>query len=92
MFATTDENAYPIYDASDMFDSNGNCILAPGSYNILMNDIELENVKPIEYGMFYTAYSSDNSITIVLRNISQNSGSNVGSKSGLNSVLGISKL
>ena len=31
----------------------------------------LENVKQIEYGMFYTAYSSDNSITIVLKNISK---------------------
>ena len=47
MSATTDENAYPINSAEDMFDSNGNCILQEGSYNILMNDIVVENIKPI---------------------------------------------
>lgn len=45
--ATTKENAYAIHSVEDMFNSNGECILAEGSYNILMNDIVVENIKPI---------------------------------------------
>jgi len=44
----TEENANPIYSASDMVDENGNSRLAQNGHYILMNDITLDLVKPIE--------------------------------------------
>lgn len=43
-----EENATPIYNAYEMFDDNGNCLLSENAHYILMDDITLEKVKPIE--------------------------------------------
>ena len=44
----TRENAIPIYAVTDMFDENGNSLLAEGGNYVLMNDIEIESLKPID--------------------------------------------
>lgn len=44
----TEDNARPIYSANQMFDADGNSLLVEGGHYILMNDIELENILPIE--------------------------------------------
>lgn len=48
--ADTEENAMPIYTASDMFNSDGSSALAKGAHYILMNDIDLTDmtIMPID--------------------------------------------
>lgn len=46
-----EENATPIYYDYEMFDSDGNCLLAENGHYILMNDITLDQVKPIDYAI-----------------------------------------
>ena len=46
-----EENATPIYHNYEMFDSDGNCLLAENGHYILMNDLTFDVVKPIEYAI-----------------------------------------
>lgn len=46
-----EENATPIYYAYEMFGEDGTCKLAENGHYILMNDIELDLVKPIDYAI-----------------------------------------
>lgn len=45
---TTDLNAIEIETAADMFDENGKSLLAEGETYVLMNDIVVENIIPID--------------------------------------------
>ena len=44
---STEDKAIPIFSREEMFNSNGECILAEGMDYILMNDIEVDNLTPI---------------------------------------------
>ncbi len=43
----TREDGIPLYTVNDIFDENGNCLLSEGAHYVLMNDITLENLTPI---------------------------------------------
>ena len=46
--STTEENAFPIYSADDMVNEDGSTRLVEGTDYILMNDITLDLVQPID--------------------------------------------
>lgn len=47
--SASEENAIPLYSVEDMFNSDGSTRLAENGHYILMNDITVDVVKPIEF-------------------------------------------